>query len=77
MDDQVWTRNEIESPCVKLCVIEPQSGLCMGCYRTRVEVAGWSRFTPELRKELMSELPTRADRIKPSRRGRRARTSQT
>lgn len=70
--DIVWTRNEVESPCVKLCVIEPESGLCMGCYRTRQEVASWSQMTPDLRKSLMAELPSRADQIKPRRRGGRS-----
>lgn len=77
MDDElgeVWKRDEIDSPCVKVCVIHPESGLCMGCYRTRHEVAGWSRMTPDLRQSVMAELPTRAPLIKGKRRGRRSKS---
>ncbi|MDP5358571.1 MAG: DUF1289 domain-containing protein, partial [Paracoccaceae bacterium] len=28
--DHIWARAEIESPCIKICVIEPQSRLCTG-----------------------------------------------
>lgn len=34
MSDEVWRRAEIESPCVKICVIHPESRLCTGCLRT-------------------------------------------
>ena len=33
----------IESPCLKICVLEPGSKLCRGCGRTIEEIAGWSR----------------------------------
>ena len=71
MTDDIWKREEIDSPCVKICVIHEASGLCMGCYRTRHEIAGWSRKTADERKALMVELPTRADQIKGKRRKRR------
>ncbi|WP_372605483.1 DUF1289 domain-containing protein, partial [Actibacterium sp.] len=34
MTDDIWKRDEIESPCIKICVIEPNSRLCTGCLRT-------------------------------------------
>ena len=34
----------VESPCVKICVIETD-GLCVGCARTLEEIAGWSQMT--------------------------------
>jgi len=70
----VWKRPEIDSPCVNICVIHRQSGLCMGCFRTGDEIAGWSRMTPESRRALMDELPARAPKIKGQRRGRRKAT---
>lgn len=69
--DIVWRRNEIESPCVQVCVIHPEARLCIGCYRTRDEIASWSRMTSEARSELMVELPGRAASL-PGRRGGRA-----
>jgi uncharacterized protein len=62
-DDEVWKRAEIESPCVRICVIHPGAGLCVGCFRTGDEIAGWSRMTPEKRREIMAELPSREKRL--------------
>ena len=76
MTDDIWTRNEIESPCVKICVMHPEEGLCTGCYRTRDEIAAWSRLTPEARRAIMAELPSRAPRLKKRRGGRAARLSR-
>lgn len=75
LDTAVWRRDEIESPCVNVCVLHPTERLCMGCYRTGAEIASWSRLSPEERREVMDELPQRAIRVegsKPPRRGGRA-----
>lgn len=72
MTDEVWRRDEIESPCVKVCVVDPRTGLCLGCRRTVEEIAGWSAMTPAARRAVMAELPGRAERARPVRRGGRA-----
>lgn len=71
--DDVWKRDEIASPCVKLCVVHPQARLCIGCYRTVEEIAGWSRMSAEERARLMAELPLRAPTLAKRRGGRAAR----
>ncbi len=71
--DKIWKRAEIESPCVKLCVIHPKAKICTGCYRTLDEIGSWSSLTPELRRDIMSNLPERADLLKQRRGGRKAR----
>ncbi|CTQ50649.1 DUF1289 domain-containing protein [Jannaschia donghaensis] len=58
--DRIWTRAEIESPCVKLCVVHPQTRRCAGCHRTIDEIAVWSRLSPEDRRSVMDQLPARA-----------------
>ena len=50
--DDVWRRDEVESPCVKVCVIHPEARLCTGCYRTIDEIAAWSRMSAEERRRL-------------------------
>jgi predicted Fe-S protein YdhL (DUF1289 family) len=70
--DAVWTRPEIESPCVKICVIHPETRLCLGCGRTIEEISAWSRMTPEARREIMAALPDRIAAAGPRRRGGRA-----
>jgi uncharacterized protein len=50
---------EIESPCVKLCVVDPETGFCIGCGRTRGEIASWIGYTGEERRGVMAGLPER------------------
>ncbi len=76
MKDDTWLRDEIESPCVNICVVHPASGLCTGCLRTIDEITQWSRMTPESRSTLMAELPERAGALKMRRGGRAARLRQ-
>lgn len=71
--DHIWARAEIESPCIKICVIHPESRLCTGCLRSIDEIGAWSRMTPEARKAIMTELPGRAGKIAKRRGGRKAR----
>ena len=72
MTDEVWRRDEIESPCVKVCLVHPATGLCVGCYRTVEEIADWATMAPAARRAVMADLPARAERAKPPRRGGRA-----
>ena len=55
----------IATPCVKVCVVDGESGLCMGCYRQLSEVAQWARFTDADRAAIMADLPARRSRIRP------------
>lgn len=71
--DHIWSRAEIESPCIKICVIHPESRLCTGCLRSIDEIGAWSRMTPEARKDVMAQLPNRAGQITKRRGGRAAR----
>ena len=57
----------IESPCVRVCMVDGRSGLCLGCYRTLAEIARWSGYTASERAELMRTLPERRSRIAPDR----------
>lgn len=52
-------RAQIESPCVLVCAVDGRSGLCFGCKRTLAEIGRWSRMTPEERRAIMAELPSR------------------
>jgi predicted Fe-S protein YdhL (DUF1289 family) len=59
----------IATPCIQVCMVDGASGLCLGCFRTLPEIAGWSRFTDAERSALMIELPTRRERIAPEKLG--------
>jgi len=67
---EIWQRNEIDSPCIKICVIHPDAKICVGCYRSGDEIAIWSRLTPEARLAIMANLPERAKSITQRRGGR-------
>ena len=73
MNDDVWTRDEVDSPCVNICVIHPKARLCTGCYRSIDEISRWSAMSAQERKDLMAELPTRASHVVKRRGGRAAR----
>ena len=73
MKDEVWKRDEIQSPCVKLCVVHPEERLCVGCLRSMEEIATWSRLSHEARAAVMADLPARALRLAKRRGGRMGR----
>jgi predicted Fe-S protein YdhL (DUF1289 family) len=50
---------DIQSPCNKVCAVDPTSALCVGCGRTLAEIESWLRFSPEERARIMAELPRR------------------
>lgn len=59
MSDGIWKRREIESPCVKVCVVHPQARICVGCHRTLEEIGAWSSMDREERRQIVEELPGR------------------
>jgi predicted Fe-S protein YdhL (DUF1289 family) len=49
----------IETPCDKVCAIDPTFGLCIGCGRSAAEIAGWIGFTAQERRAIIAGLPQR------------------
>jgi uncharacterized protein len=60
------------TPCVKICVLDPVSGLCIGCGRTGEEIAAWSALSEPERLAIMAGLEARllAARSRKTRGGR-------
>ncbi len=52
----------VPSPCVSLCVIDPPTGLCAGCYRTLHEIAAWIDLSADERSALLAVLRERQAR---------------
>jgi len=71
--DDIWKRDEIQSPCVKICVVHPEARICTGCYRSIEEIAGWGRMTNEERASVLNDLSARSSQLRKRRGGRRAR----
>jgi len=55
----------VKTPCVQVCAIDAQSGLCLGCFRSMAEIAGWTRLTDAQRDGVLGDLPGRRGRIAP------------
>jgi hypothetical protein len=48
-----------ESPCIAVCLIDPKTGLCLGCGRTLPEIARWPRLDRTERHAIMAGLAQR------------------
>ena len=54
----------MKSPCIKVCQMDPQHGLCLGCRRTLDEIARWGSMTDAERERILAELPARASDVR-------------
>jgi predicted Fe-S protein YdhL (DUF1289 family) len=53
----------LETPCVNVCLLDSESGLCVGCGRTIDEIAGWAQMSDGERRAIMAALPARLERF--------------
>jgi predicted Fe-S protein YdhL (DUF1289 family) len=44
------------TPCVKTCVMNPNTNKCIGCYRTLEEIQHWGHYTDEQRSNIMNRV---------------------
>lgn len=58
----------VESPCTKICTVDPSSRLCLGCGRSLTEIERWLFLTGAERAKIIAELPERLVAL--TRRGR-------
>ena len=54
----------VESPCVKICSLDPASDLCLGCGRTLDEITRWYGMSGDERRRIMAELPARMETLR-------------
>lgn len=47
------------SPCINVCRMEPDSGLCTGCLRSLPEIAGWSAADAATRNAILAAVARR------------------
>lgn len=59
----------VPSPCVSVCTMSPQTGLCEGCLRTIDEIAHWGLYTEDEKRAVWAQLQVR--RGQPVERGAR------
>ena len=51
---------ELPSPCISVCQIVADSGLCSGCLRTLDEIIGWSRNDDSAKRQVWRAIELRA-----------------
>jgi predicted Fe-S protein YdhL (DUF1289 family) len=51
--------DEVASPCINVCRMSPDTGLCEGCLRTLAEIAAWSAMSADEKRGVLARLPSR------------------
>ena len=59
-DDQ-----EVASPCISVCEMMPEAGVCAGCFRTLDEIAAWGRMSDEDKRQVWALIAQRLPQEKP------------
>ena len=50
---------KLPSPCISVCQMDPSDGVCLGCYRTRGEIASWRSMDEADQLKLLDILSER------------------
>ena len=50
---------KLPSPCISVCQMDPFDEICLGCYRTRGEIASWRGMNEADQQELLDILSER------------------
>jgi len=77
--DRMMIDEPVDSPCIKVCVVDLDSEHCIGCGRSRGEIAGWVALSTQEKRNVVSQLPQRLVEMTAKRRrkgGRRMRRSE-
>lgn len=55
--------SQIPSPCVRVCVIDEDLGLCVGCGRSLGEIGSWLAMSDQERLRIMAVLDERLRQV--------------
>jgi uncharacterized protein len=47
------------SPCLGICLMDPATRMCRGCFRTIEEIAGWYTATAAEKRAILARLAAR------------------
>jgi uncharacterized protein len=56
----------IESPCNRVCTLDPATDLCLGCGRSLAEITAWARMTDAERARVMADCEQRLAARRPA-----------
>lgn len=57
--DAMNSQQAVPSPCVSICRMNEQSGLCEGCWRTLDEIASWSTMGDDAKRAVWQLIEQR------------------
>jgi predicted Fe-S protein YdhL (DUF1289 family) len=46
----------VPSPCLSVCVMDPQTDMCAGCWRSLEEIGAWSRMPDEAKRQVWHRI---------------------
>ena len=55
--------DELDSPCIDICTIDPNNGECIGCGRTLYEINNWTNFDNFKKKQILENLNAKNENI--------------
>ncbi|MFZ9297530.1 MAG: DUF1289 domain-containing protein [Hylemonella sp.] len=53
-------QGHVPSPCMSVCIMGQDSGLCTGCWRTLDEIAAWSTLSEAGKRSIWAQIARRA-----------------
>lgn len=59
MIDRSSCTTDPPSPCIGVCVINEQTQLCDGCFRSLDEIAAWWDYSPAQKRVVLAQLDGR------------------
>jgi predicted Fe-S protein YdhL (DUF1289 family) len=51
----------VPSPCLSVCVMDPQSEVCAGCWRSLEEIGFWSRMSDDAKRLVWQRIQQRLE----------------
>lgn len=55
---------DVQSPCINICQIDPDTNLCRGCLRNLDEIAAWLDYSIEQKLAVLARLEQRRSDVR-------------
>jgi predicted Fe-S protein YdhL (DUF1289 family) len=55
----------VPSPCINVCKMSPETGLCEGCLRTIDEIVAWGRADDGYKRAVWADIHRRRHELEP------------
>ncbi len=62
-NDKTVSWGDVESPCIGTCKLDSSGTYCIGCLRTRGEIAVWSTASSAEKRTILAAVAERQKRV--------------